>query len=173
MWLVRRVRIDNSNPLREFMKDQGILSEECVTRPDNTTIFSFPVKSPNGVMTYENYNPIKHLELWLTYQKYWCDHKPSVTINYSDNDFLEVGQWVYNNWNLISGISFLPNNDHIYEQAPFEAIDEDTYFEMEASMPNQIDWSNLSIYELEDTTANSHTLACHGGACDIVDLVEK
>jgi ribonucleoside-triphosphate reductase len=136
-------------------------------------VFSFPMKAPEDATTYEGYDPIEHLDLWLIYQTDWCEHKPSVTINYTDNNFLTIGQWVWDNWDLISGISFLPHTDHVYEQAPFEAIDEETYMSMKSNLPSNIDWSKLSAYELEDTTTNTHTLACHGGSCEVVDLVEN
>jgi len=154
------------------MKDQGVIHESCVTRSDTTTVFSFPIQAPHGATTYRNYDPLNHLNLWLTYQKYWCDHKPSVTINYKDENFLAVGQWVYDNWEWLSGVSFLPHNDHIYEQAPFEAMDKEQYLEMLEQTPSNIQWDNLSFYELEDTTTNTHTLACSGGSCEVVDLVE-
>lgn len=172
-YYIRRVRIDNANPLCQFMTDQGFPSEPCVTRGDTTTVFSFPMKSPVDAITYKDYNPLDHLELWLTYQKHWCEHKPSVTINYTDKDFLSIGQWVWDNWDLISGISFLPHSDHVYEQAPFEAIDMETFLEMDEKMPSYIEWADLSHYELEDTTTNSHTLACSGGSCEVVDVVEN
>jgi len=172
-YYIRRVRIDTDNPLCAFMKDRGVVHESCVTRGDTTTIFSFPVKSPNEATTYTHYNPLDHLELWLTYQKYWCDHKPSVTVNYTDNSFLSVGQWIYDNWEWVSGISFLPQTDHVYEQAPFEAISKEHYLEMVEQTPANINWENLSFYELEDTTTNTHTLACSGGTCEVVDLVEN
>ena len=108
--------------------------------------------------------------LWLTYQKYWCDHKPSVTINYQDTDFMAIGQWVWNNWDWVSGISFLPQSDHIYEQAPFEATDKETYETLRDCMPHSIDWGKLSMYEQEDTTISSQTMACVGGSCEIVDI---
>ena len=111
-----------------------------------------------------------HLDLWLTYQKYWCHHKPSVTINYADKDFMSIGQWVWNNWEWVSGISFLPHTDHIYEQAPFEAVDEAQFLELTKAMPS-VDWADLKLYEREDTTVSSHTLACSGGSCEVVDIV--
>jgi ribonucleoside-triphosphate reductase len=168
---IRRVRIDSINPLCKFMQAMGLPNEPCVQNPERTTVFSFPASAPEGVTTYEDYNPMQHLELWLTYQKYWCQHKPSVTINYTDDSFMEIGQWVYNNWDWVSGISFLPHTDHIYEQAPFEAIDEETYNELVKLMPNNIDWQDLSLYELEDTTTSSHMLACSGGSCEVVDII--
>ena len=170
-YYIRRVRIDKDNPLCRFMEANGIPSEPCNQRPEHTVIFAFPTKSPTDSKTYKEYDPMSHLDLWLTYQKYWCDHKPSVTINYTDSTFMDIGQWVYNNWEWVSGISFLPHTDHVYEQAPFEAITEEVYLSLIDNMPNNLDWSELSNYEKEDTTTSSHTLACTGGSCEVVDLV--
>jgi len=172
-YYIRRVRIDNKNPMCEFMIAEGFPHEPCSMRPDSTEIFSFPIKSPEGSLTYENYSPIKHLDLWLLYQEMWCEHKPSVTINYTDDSFLAIGQWVHDNWDKVSGISFLPKDDHIYEQAPFESVDEETYISLLESMPVDVDWKRLSLYELEDTSSSSHSLACHGGACEVVDILEN
>jgi ribonucleoside-triphosphate reductase len=168
-YYIRRVRIDTGNPLCKFMQDRGVPNEQCVQKSD-TTIFAFPTKSPEGAETYTTYNPMAHLDLWLTYQQHWCDHKPSVTVNYTDANFMDVGQWVFNNWDAVSGISFLPQTEHIYEQAPFEAIDKAAYLALLDQMPHTIDWKELSLYELEDTTTSSHSLACHGGSCELVDI---
>ena len=152
------------------MIDNGIPHEPCVMKPNDTTVFSFPCKAPENSTTYEDYNPLEHLELWLTYQQYWCQHKPSVTVNYIDADFMSIGQWIWNNWEWVSGISFLPLDDHVYEQAPFEAIDEESYNNLLKAMP-AINWADLKLYEQEDTTVSSHTIACSGGSCEVVDIV--
>ena len=172
-YYIRRVRIDKDNPLALFMVDVGIPHEPDERKPEETTIFSFPTRSPENSITYEDYNPIEHLDLWLLYQKYWCDHKPSVTINYTDEDYLAIGQWVYDNWDWVSGISFLPKSDHIYNQAPFEAISEENYLELSKLIPNYIDWNELRNWETEDTTTNSHSLACVNGSCEVVDITEN
>jgi ribonucleoside-diphosphate reductase alpha chain len=104
------------------------------------------------------------------YQRYWCHHKPSITVSYHDDEFLSIGQWVWDNWKYVSGISFLPADDHVYEQAPFEACDEETYDNLLSKMPSCIDWQDLTLYERNDTTTNSHTLACQGGSCEVVDI---
>lgn len=169
-YYIRRVRIESNNPLCKFMQDKGIAHEPCFQKPDDITIFSFPLKAPEKSKTYKNYAALDHLELWLTYQKYWCEHKPSVTINYKDTDFLSIGQWVWSNWDWVSGISFLPQTDHVYEQAPFEAIDKDEYEKLITGMPQFIDWAGLTKYEQEDTTISSQTMACVGGSCEIVDI---
>tara|TARA_R110000824_G_scaffold96585_3_gene231193 strand:+ start:434 stop:2332 length:1899 start_codon:yes stop_codon:yes gene_type:complete len=171
-YYIRRVRIDSSNPMCKFMQDMGFPSEPCTMRPESTEVFSFPLQSPESSTTYEDYNPLDHLDLWLMYQKYWCDHKPSVTINYTDDNFLSVGQWVHGNWEWLSGVSFLPHEDHVYEQAPFESIDEEEYLSMLETIPHTVDWSGLSRFETEDTSSGSHTLACTGGACEVVDILE-
>ena len=106
------------------------------------------------------------------YQKFWCDHKPSVTINYTDDNFLSVGQWVHSNWEWLSGVSFLPHEGHIYDQAPFESIDEEVYLSMLEAIPRSVDWSGLSKFETEDTSEGTHTLACTGGACEVIDILE-
>ena len=155
------------------MVDIGIPHEPDERKPEETTIFSFPIRSPESSTTYKDYDPIEHLDLWLLYQKYWCDHKPSVTINYTDENYLAIGQWVYDNWDWVSGISFLPKSDHVYNQAPFEAISEKNYLELSKFIPNSIDWSELSNWEIEDTTVNSHSLACVNGSCETVDITEN
>jgi len=170
-YYIRRVRIDTQNPLCEFMIDQGLPNEPCSQKPEHTTVFSFPIKSPEDSLTYEEYSPIEHLDLWLTYQKFWCEHKPSVTINYTDDTFMGIGQWIWKNWEWVSGISFLPHTDHIYDQAPFEAIDQDAYIEMVKEIPHEIDWRELRNYEQEDTTISSQTMACVGGSCEIMDII--
>ena len=167
---LRRVRIDSINPLCLFMKSEGIPSTPCVRDPEGTTVFEFPLQSPEGVETYADYNPINHLELWLTYQKFWCDHKPSVTINYTDDTYLAIGQWVWDNWDWVSGISFLPRDDHVYEQAPFEELTLEAYTKLREAIPSTIDWIGLQAFEKEDTTTSSHSLACHGGACEVLDI---
>jgi len=170
-YYIRRVRIDTQNPVCQFMIDKGIPHEPCIQKPEHTTVFSFPTKSPVDSLTYEDYDPLEHLELWLLYQQAWCEHKPSVTINYIDENFMDIGQWIWNNWEWVSGISFLPHTDHIYEQAPFEAITEEEYNNLLMCMPKDINWQDLRKYEQEDTTVSSHTLACVGGSCEIVDII--
>ena len=170
-YYIRRVRIDTQNPLCQFMIDQGIPHEPLKDKPETTTVFSFVDKAPEDSKTYENYDPIDHLDVWLMYQRHWCDHKPSVTINYTDTSFLSVGQWIHNHWDEVSGISFMPTDTSIYEQKPFEAITEEEYLEIQEQIPHYIDWSKLQNYEKEDTTTSSHSLACVGGSCEVVDIL--
>ena len=172
-YYIRRVRIDIKDPICKFMIDRNFKAEKCSMRPDTTMVFSFPMRSPKESVLQEDLCPIDHLDLWLEYQTTWCDHKPSVTISYSDDKFLAIGDWVWKNWDMVSGISFLPYNDHIYEQAPFEPIDARTYNLMKGQTPSNVDWSELSKYETEDTTSFEKTLACSGGSCEVLDLVEE
>jgi len=170
-YYIRTVRGDNKDPLTQFMKDQGIPSEPDVMKPDATTVFSFPMKSPVGAVTRNDMTAIEQLELWLTYQRHWCEHKPSVTITVRDNEWMEVGAWVFKYFDEVSGVSFLPHSDHSYQQAPYQECSEREYLDALAIMPARIDWSKLSEYETEDTSKGTSTFACSGGSCEIVDLV--
>ena len=170
-YYIRRVRIDKKDPLYFFLNDAGVPSEDCVLNPNSTAVFSFPMQAPKYGKTADEVTALEHLELWRVYKNHWCDHNPSITVNYSDDEFLSVGAWVWENFDDIQGISFLPKVDHIYEQAPFETVDEVRYKMMSDKMP-LVDFSKLSSYEVEDTTQGSQTLACTGGSCEVVDLVE-
>ena len=169
-YYIRTVRGDNKDPLTQFMKDQGIPSEPDVMKPDSTTVFSFPQKSPQGAITRNDMTAIEQLELWLTYQRNWCEHKPSVTVTVRDHEWLEVGAWVYKYFDEVSGVSFLPHSDHTYQQAPYQDCSEREYLDALALMPERIDWTKLSDYEKEDMTKSSQTFACSSGVCEIVDL---
>ena len=167
---IRTVRGDNKDPLTQFLKESGIPAEPCVMKPDSTTVFSFPTKSPAGAVTRNDMDAIEQLELWKLYALNWCEHKPSVTITVRENEWLKVGAWVYDNFDICSGVSFLPHSDHTYAQAPYQDCDKAEYQAALAKMPKKIDWSKLSDYEKEDTTTGMQTLACASGACEIVDL---
>ena len=169
-YYIRTVRGDNKDPLTQFLKESGIPAEPCVMKPDSTTVFSFPTKSPAGAVTRNDMDAIEQLELWKLYALNWCEHKPSVTITVRENEWLKVGAWVYDNFDICSGVSFLPHSDHTYAQAPYQDCDKSTYKEAVSKMPARIDWSKLSDYEKEDTTTGMQTLACASGACEIVDL---
>ena len=169
-YYIRTVRGDNKDPLSKFLADAGVPAEACVMKPDSTTVFSFPVKAPNGAVTRNDMTAIEQLELWKTYALNWCEHKPSVTITVRDEEWLKVGSWVYDNFDICSGVSFLPHSDHSYAQAPYQDCDEATYLEALAAMPEKIDWTKLSEYEKEDTTSGSQTLACSGDSCEVVDI---
>jgi len=169
-YYIRTVRGDNKDPLTQFMKDQGIPAAPCVMKPDSTTVFSFPMKSPEGAVTRNDMTAIEQLELWLTYQRYWCEHKPSITVTVRDHEWMEVGAWVYTHFDEVSGISFLPHSDHTYQQAPYQECTKHDYETLLSVMPDSIDWSKLSDYEKEDTSKGTNTFACSSGVCEIVDL---
>jgi len=169
-YYIRTVRGDNKDPLTQFMKDQGIPSEPCVFKGDITTVFSFPVKSPNGAVTRNDMRAIEQLDLWLTYQRHWCEHKPSVTITVRDDEWMAVGAFVYEHFDEMSGVSFLPHSDHTYQQAPYQDCTKEEYELLLSSMPEKIDWSKLSEYEQEDNTLAMQTMACSGDVCEVVDI---
>jgi len=167
---IRTVRGDNKDPLTQFLMSQGIPAEPDVFKPDSTTVFSFPMKSPKGAVTRTAMTAIEQLDLWLVYQRHWCEHKPSVTITVKEHEWFEVGAWVYENFDEVSGISFLPLDDHTYQQAPYQDIDAEQYKEFLTKMPKSVDWSKLSDFEKEDTTSGGRELACTAGVCEIVDI---
>ena len=167
---IRTVRGDNKDPLTQFLISQGIPSEPDVMKPDSTPVFSFPMQSPLGAITRTQMNAIEQLELWLTYQRYWCEHKPSVTISVKENEWMDVGAWVYKHFDEVSGISFLPFSEHTYQQAPYQDIDKDEYKKFLTKMPKNVDWSLLQEFEKEDTTTGGRELACTAGVCEIVDI---
>lgn len=169
-YYIRTVRGDNKDPLTQFMKDKGVPNEPCVMKGDTTTVFSFPVKSPEGSVTRNDMTAIEQLETWLTYQRHWCEHKPSVTITVRDSEWMEVGAFVYKYFDEMSGVSFLPHTDHTYQQAPYQDCTKEEYEELLSAMPKDINWSELSEYENEDNTAGSQTMACSGDSCEIVDI---
>jgi ribonucleoside-triphosphate reductase len=165
-YYIRRVRGDIKDPLTDFMISQGVSYEPCVMKPDTTVVFSFPIKAPEGAATREDLTALQHLELWLTYQRHWCEHKPSVTISVKESEWPEVGAWCWKNFDEISGVSFLPMDGGTYRQSPYEEIDKDAYDVMLLESVKTIDWSLLQ--EGEDTTAGSQELACTGGSCEIM-----
>jgi len=169
-YYIRTVRGDNKDPLTQFMIDQGIPSEPCVMKPDQTTVFSFPQKSPVSAVVTEEVSAIEQLETWLAYQRSWCEHKPSVTINVRKDEWFEVGAFVYKHFDEMSGVSFLPYNEHTYQQAPYQEVDSNTYNNVLLTMPKSIDWSKLSEYEKEDNTVSMQTMACTGDVCEMVDI---
>lgn len=169
-YYIRTVRGDNKDPLTQFMKDQGIPNEPEATKPNQTTVFSFPVKSPEGSIVTSDMTAIDQLNMWLMYQRHWAEHKPSVTINVQNSEWFQVGAFVYEHFDEMSGVSFLPFFEHTYRQAPYQHVGKSVYQEMLAIMPEAIDWTKLSAYEAEDNTSGSQTLACSGDSCEIVDL---
>ena len=166
-YYVRRVRSDAKDPLALFMSNSGFPVEQDVMSP-SSLVFSFPVKAPYSSVTVEDVGAMQQLELWKAYQNHWCEHKPSITVYYNDDEFLQVAQWIWENFEICSGISLLPYSDHVYQQAPYEEIDHEKYKEMIESMPKDVDWADLEALETEDNTIGSQELACVGGACEIV-----
>jgi ribonucleoside-triphosphate reductase (thioredoxin) len=169
-YYIRTVRGDNKDPLTQFLIAEGIPAEPDVMKPDSTTVFSFPMKSPKGAVTRTQMTAIEQLELWLTYQRHYCEHKPSVTISVKENEWMDVGAWVYKHFDEVSGISFLPFSEHTYQQAPYQDIDAEQYTEFKKKMPKKVNWSKLSDFEKEDTTSGGRELACTAGVCEIVDI---
>ena len=169
-YYIRTVRGDNKDPLTKFMMDQGIPNEPCVMKGDTTTVFSFPVKSPTKSVTRNDMTAIEQLEMWLMYQRHFCEHKPSVTISVREEEWMEVGAFVYKYFDEMSGVSFLPHSEHTYQQAPYQEVDKDTYKMVLQSMPERIDWAGLSEYEKDDNTVAMQTMACSGDVCEIVDI---
>ena len=170
-YYIRTVRGDNKDPLTQMMQDQGIPNEPCVMKPETTTVFSFPQKSPDKAVTRNDMTAIEQLETWLTYQRHWCEHKPSITCTVKPDEWMEVGAFVYKHFDEMSGVSFLPHSDHTYQQAPYQDCTKEEYEELLAEMPERIDWSKLSEYEQEDNTIAMQNLACTGDVCEVVDIV--
>jgi len=169
-YYIRTVRGDKKDPITQFLKDTGIPAEDDVMKPNDTTVFSFPVKAPKHAITRDKLSAIQQLEVWLVYQRHWCEHKPSITVSVKEDEWMEVGAWVYKNFDEVSGISFLPKSNHSYVQAPYQEITKEEYEEAHSKMPKTIDWSALSLYELEDTTTGTQAFACVSGECEIVDI---
>lgn len=166
-YYIRTVRADKKDPLAQFMRDSGFPVEDDVMKPEHTYVFSFPMKAPENAVMRTDMDAIEQLELWLTYQKNWCEHKPSVTISVKEHEWMEVGAWVYKHFDWMSGVSFLPFSEHVYKQAPYQDIDETTYEAELKNMPKNVDWSALSLYEQSDMTEGAQELACVAGACEI------
>ena len=164
---IRRVRSDKKDPLAVFMEAKGFPVEQDVMSP-SSSVFSFPVKAPKTSTTVKQVGAMQQLELWKTYQNHWCEHKPSITVYYTDDEFLKVAQWIWDNFDICSGISLLPVSDHVYQQAPYEDITADEYKKLLAEMPKGVDWIDLEQFEQEDNTTGSQELACAGGTCEIV-----
>lgn len=169
-YYIRTVRGDNKDPLTQFMKAQGIPNEPEIQKPDQTTVFSFPVKAPEGAVVTADMSAIDQLKMWLAYQRSWCEHKPSVTINVLPAEWLTVGAFVYEHFDEMSGVSFLPYNEHTYQQAPYQEVGKSEYDELVSLMPERIDWAALAEFEKEDGTKSSQTFACTGDVCEIVDI---
>ena len=170
-YYVRTVRADKKDPLAKMMYDQGFPCEDDVTKPEHTWVFSFPVKGPAKGVYRKDMNALEQLNLWKIYQEHWCEHKPSITISVKEEEWMEIGAWVYGNFDMMSGVSFLPMSDHTYRQAPYQDCTKEQYDKLFREMPKNINWMKLQEYEEQDMTAGSQELACSAGSCEIVDLV--
>ena len=164
---IRTVRGDKKDPLTKMMSESGFPVEDDVIKPDHTSVFSFPMKVNGNAVFRTDMTAIEQLELWLIYQKNWCEHKPSVTISVREHEWMEVGAWVYENFDYMSGVSFLPFTEHTYQQAPYQDCTEKEYKNLQKKMPKEVDWSRLSDYESMDMTIGAQELACVAGVCEI------
>jgi len=168
-YYIRTVRADRKDPLCQMMLEKGFPAEPDVTKPDHVMVFSFPMKA-EGSITRNDMSALEHLEVWLTYQNYWCEHKPSITITVREEEWMEVGAWVYKHFDEVSGISFLPHSNHSYRQAPYQECSKEEYEAFLLKMPKDVNWSDLKNYEKVDSTTGTQTLACTGNSCELVDL---
>jgi len=164
-YFIRRVRSDAKDPLTQFLKDAGFPWEPCVMKPESTAIFSFPMKTPEGARLREDLSAIEHLDLWLTFQRHWCEHKPSVTISVNENEWPKVGAWTWENFDEITGVSYLPMDGGTYRQAPYESINEAEHDRLVSQMPSTIDWETMT--ENTDNVEGAQMLACVAGICEI------
>ena len=162
---IRRVRADNKDPLTQFMIQSGFVAEPCVMKPDSTTVFSFPVKVADGALLREELSALKHLKLWLLFQRHYCEHKPSVTISVKEDEWMEVGAWVWEHFDEVTGVSFLPMDGGTYKQAPYEECTEEQYNQLRLLVPDSVDWSNFKEYD--DNVEGAQTLSCSAGGCEI------
>lgn len=166
---VRSVRGDNADPLTQFLKIAGVPNDPDVMKPDHTTVFYFPQKAPKGAVTREDFTAIEHLEVWKVYKEHWTEHNPSITVNLHEDEWINAADWVYDNWDAVGGLSFLPYDSGTYKQAPYQECSEHEYNEFMSGMP-EIDWDDLSLFEQEDTTTGSQTLNCTSDNCELVDI---
>lgn len=167
---VRNVRADNKDPMTEYLKSKGVPHAPATSNPDDVTVFSFP-KTSSG-WPKDELDAIEHLEIWKMYAENWCEHKPSVTVYVKKDEWLEVGAWLYKNFDLASGIAFLPADESevVYDQLPYETCDEETYTKLLAAMPD-LDWHEMKSFEVDGSGVNSKELACSAGVCEVVDIV--
>jgi ribonucleoside-diphosphate reductase alpha chain len=164
-YYIRRVRADNKDPLTQFMIQAGFVAEPCFMKPDSTTVFSFPVKVAEGALLREDLSAIQHLKLWLLFQRHYCEHKPSVTISVKEDEWMQVGAWVYEHFDEVTGVSFLPMDGGTYKQAPYEECTEEQYNQLKLLVPESVDWSNFQEYD--DNVKGVQTLSCTAGGCEI------
>lgn len=166
-YYIRTVRTDKKDPIYQFLKDQGIPVEDAVGKENSTAVFSFPMKAPEGSIMRDDMTAIEQLELWKIYAEHWCEHKPSITVYVRENEWMEVGAWVYKHFDLLSGVSFLPHSDHVYKQAPYQEITLEEWAYWNSIVPKSINWEKLAEYEDTDNTEGSQNLACVAGVCEI------
>jgi ribonucleoside-diphosphate reductase alpha chain len=170
-YYIRTVRGDKKDPLSTFLKEVGIPCEDDFMKPDQTYVFSFPIKAPEGAIVRDDLTAIDHLNTWLVYQRAWCEHKPSITVSVKEDEWMDVGAWVWKHFDEVSGISFLPHSDHSYKQAPYQEVTKEEYDDLVSRMPKDIRWADLSFYETEDGTTGTQSLACTSdGNCELVDI---
>jgi len=167
-YYIRTVRADKKDPASQFMIDQGVPVEDDIIAPDHNHVFSFPVSAPKDSVVTTDLSAIEQLERWLAYKQHWCEHNPSGTVTVKEHEWVEVGAWVYEHFDELTGVSFLPHTDHIYKQAPFMEIDKGKYIELNKNMPQSLDWTELGKYEESDQTIGSQTMACTSGECEII-----
>lgn len=166
-YYIRRVRVDKKNPLAQFLIDQGVPHEDDVMAPTTTWVLSFPVKAPEKALTRDKVSALDHLEIWYQYKKHWCEHNPSVTVNVKDDEWVDVGAWIYKRFDDLGGLTFLPFSEHTYRQAPYEECSKEEYENLFNTLPDTIDWQKLKDYEKDDQTTVAQELACTGGSCEI------
>lgn len=166
-YYVRTVRADKKDPLAKLMRQQGFPVEDCVHKPDSTDIFSFPVKGPEKAVYRNDRTAIEQLNHYLMYQTHWSEHNVSITVYVKDHEWLGVGDWVYQNFDHIAGVSFLPHSDHSYQQAPYQECTEAEYQDLLSRMP-AYDWTALKNFEKDDATVNTKELACSAGVCEVL-----
>ena len=169
-YYIRTIRADKKDPLTQFLIDKGFPWEDAAENPDSTVVFSFPFKSPTNAVNRKDISAIDHLTLWKIYANHWCEHKPSITVSLKEPEWLEVANFVYTNFDDMSGISFLPMTEHMYKQAPYQDCNKETYFSLLEKMPIGVNWESFSSYEKEDLTSGTQELACTADACEVVDF---
>jgi len=167
---IRTVRADKKDPLTQFMTDVGFPVEDELLKPDSMSVFSFPMKSPDRAITRYDITAIEHMKIWKIYSEHWCEHKPSITVSVKEEEWMDVGAFVYSNFETMSGVSFLPMSEHTYLQAPYQDCTEEEYKELLKRMPSNVDWSKLGDYEKEDNTHGTQSLNCTGDVCEVVDI---
>jgi ribonucleoside-diphosphate reductase alpha chain len=166
------VRADKKDPMAQMMVASGFPCEDDATKPEYQWVFSFPMKAPDGAIVTDDLNALDHLDIWKIYQDHWTEHKPSITVSIRENEWMDVGAWVYKHFDSVSGVSFLPFSGHTYKQMPFTECTKEEYEKVLAAMPKDVDWDVLMKFEQEDRTTSSHELACAGGSCQLVDLTK-